>query len=106
MSKINLESMSLEELQQLKKDVEKALKTFEERRQKEARQKLEEEARKLGFSLSDLVGGKPAKKGKSLPPKYRHPDDPSLTWTGRGRKPRWLVEEEEKGKSQDDFLIG
>ena len=36
----------------------------------------------------DLVGGKPAKKGKSLPPKYRHPDDPSLTCRLAGMEDR------------------
>jgi DNA-binding protein H-NS len=28
------------------------------------------------------------------------------TWTGRGLKPRWLVEAIEAGRSQDEFLIG
>lgn len=25
-----------------------------------------------------------------LPPKYRNSVDPSLTWSGRGRKPQWI----------------
>lgn len=32
-----------------------------------------------------------------VPPKYRHPKDETMTWTGRGNQPRWvrqLVEEE------------
>jgi len=36
---------------------------------------------------------------------YRNPADGS-TWTGRGLKPRWLVEAIEAGWSQDEFLIG
>ena len=36
---------------------------------------------------------------------YRNPADGS-TWTGRGLKPRWLVEAIEAGRSQDEFLIG
>ncbi len=24
------------------------------------------------------------------PPKYRHPDDPSKTWTGKGKPPDWF----------------
>jgi DNA-binding protein H-NS len=36
---------------------------------------------------------------------YRNPVDGS-TWTGRGLKPRWLVEAIEAGRSQDEFLIG
>jgi DNA-binding protein H-NS len=35
---------------------------------------------------------------------YRNTD--GSTWTGRGLKPRWLVEAIEAGRSQDEFLIG
>jgi len=29
---------------------------------------------------------------RELPPKYRNPSNDAQTWTGRGRKPRWLIE--------------
>jgi DNA-binding protein H-NS len=29
---------------------------------------------------------------KPVPVKFRHPKDSSLTWTGRGRKPAWVVQ--------------
>jgi DNA-binding protein H-NS len=39
-------------------------------------------------------------------PKYRSLEDPSLTWAGRGKQPRWLIAEMIKGgKPLDDFLI-
>jgi DNA-binding protein H-NS len=38
-------------------------------------------------------------------PKYRNPDDPSETWAGRGRQPRWIVEQLSLGKKVDDFRI-
>ncbi|MEH2496212.1 DNA-binding protein H-NS [Bradyrhizobium sp. AZCC 1678] len=38
-------------------------------------------------------------------PKYRNPDDPSETWAGRGRQPRWLAEQLRSGKKVDDFRI-
>lgn len=49
-----------------------------------------------GFKLNDLVGSK-MKAGfakrhgptNHVAPKYRNPLDPSQTWTGRGRAPRW-----------------
>src|SRR4051794_12275797 len=31
----------------------------------------------------------PASRGK-VAPKYRNPDNPAETWTGRGRQPRWV----------------
>lgn len=51
--------------------------------------------------LGTINGKRPGKKSKSkgtvLPPKYCHPEDPRLSWTGRGRRPKWLVELEAKG---------
>jgi DNA-binding protein H-NS len=38
-------------------------------------------------------------------PKYRNPNDPHETWSGRGRQPRWLVALLQTGKEIDDFLI-
>ena len=35
---------------------------------------------------------------------YRNPAD-GASWSGRGLKPRWLVEELEAGRTQDEFLI-
>ena len=42
---------------------------------------------------------------KKAPPKYRNPEDDSSTWTGRGRKPLWVLAALESGKSLDDLLI-
>jgi DNA-binding protein H-NS len=38
-------------------------------------------------------------------PKYRNPNQPSETWAGRGKQPRWLAAELKSGKRLDDFLI-
>lgn len=37
--------------------------------------------------------------------KYRHPENPSLTWTGRGKAPKWLVQQEAQGHRREDFLV-
>ena len=36
--------------------------------------------------------------------KYAHPENPSQTWSGRGRRPRWVTEQIESGKSLEDLL--
>ncbi|MNB95449.1 DNA-binding protein StpA [compost metagenome] len=46
-----------------------------------------------------------ARKLGKVPPKYRNPANPSETWSGRGRQPRWLAALVQKGKSPSDFLI-
>jgi DNA-binding protein H-NS len=38
-------------------------------------------------------------------PKFRNPEQPSETWAGRGKKPRWLVAQLRSGKKIDDFRI-
>jgi DNA-binding protein H-NS len=38
-------------------------------------------------------------------PKYRNPAEPSETWAGRGKQPRWLIAQLRSGKKLDDFRI-
>ena len=58
-----------------------------------------------GFSLKELTGVSPARsKGRTKnPPKYRHPENPEITWTGRGRKPQWIKDAESEGKDISAF---
>ena len=94
---MQLEKMSLDELKQLRKDVDKAIETYEARQLAEARQKLEAQAKEMGYSLEKIVGASRTGNPKSIP-KFRHPDNPTLTWTGKGRKPRWFIEAIESGE--------
>jgi len=52
-----------------------------------------------------LTGLSPKKAKTVSPPKYRHPENPEMTWTGRGRQPDWMKDALENGQSKDDFLI-
>ena len=38
-------------------------------------------------------------------PKYCNPDQPSETWAGRGKRPRWLVKQLKSGRRVEDFRI-
>jgi DNA-binding protein H-NS len=38
-------------------------------------------------------------------PKYQNPDQPSETWAGRGKQPRWLVAQLRSGRRIDDFRV-
>jgi DNA-binding protein H-NS len=38
-------------------------------------------------------------------PKFQNPADPTETWAGRGKQPRWLVSQLKAGKKINDFLI-
>lgn len=100
---MDLNTLSLKELKKLRKDVDKTIADFENRKKLEALLELEKKAAEMGFSLSDLTGT--AKVKKVSPPKYRNPTDPEQTWTGRGRIPLWMKELEAAGGSRDDTLI-
>jgi DNA-binding protein H-NS len=106
MTQINLEEMTLPELKSLQKKVAKAIEGFEERQKSHALAELEAKARELGFSLSELTGTPQGKaKRKAAAPKYRHPDDASVTWTGKGRQPAWFKAAVTSGVSPDDLLV-
>jgi DNA-binding protein H-NS len=38
-------------------------------------------------------------------PKYRNPERPSETWSGRGKQPRWVGAQLKRGKKINDLLI-
>ena len=50
------------------------------------------------------TGGREDRRSE-IAPKYRNPENPSETWTGRGREPKWMQHQIATGKSRDDFLI-
>ena len=104
--KMNLEDLSLEELKSLQNDVAVALYNFEKRKKAEALAEIKSLAHAKGFSLDELLGGEAAK-GKRAPAvaKYADPANPDNTWSGRGRKPKWLVAQLDQGKSVEDFAL-
>jgi DNA-binding protein H-NS len=105
MADIDLGALSLPELKKLERDVVKAIATFEERQKAEARAEAEAVAKKFGFALVELVDVAAPKKKAAPEAKYRHPENPSITWSGRGRKPGWISEGLAAGKTLADFAI-
>ena len=96
-----LEKMSLKELMALDAKVKAAIDEKRVSERAEMRAKMEDMARASGFSVAELFGGR--KKGGKGVAKYRNPKDPSQTWTGRGRRPTWIIE---AGGNIERFLIG
>ena len=107
MAKMNgLDKLSLVDLKDLKVRVEQAIAEREIVERKELREEIETMAAKAGFSVSELFGGaKNGRKGMTVAVKYRNAKDPSQTWTGRGRPPRWLAEAMKKGAKRESFLV-
>lgn len=104
MSIIDLERLSLSDLKALSKNIDKAIVTREVKDRQEALAAVEAKAFELGYALDELMAAR-GKKRASAVPKYQHPEDPSITWSGRGRQPGWIKEGLAAGKTLDDFLM-
>ena len=106
MADYDLEALSLPELKKMQKDVAKAISTYKDRQRAEARARVEAVAREMGYSLTELTGATVKSSRAPAAPKYRHPENPAITWSGRGRKPHWLVVALAEGKTEEDLAIG
>jgi DNA-binding protein H-NS len=103
MKRRDLESMSIDELW-----------IFHEKVAATLASKLTTQSRMLENRLRQLNGqseaDQPAEKSGRRPyppvfPRFRNPDQPSQTWAGRGKQPRWLAMQLKSGKRIDDFRI-
>ena len=70
---------------------------------KEEKARLEKRLRQLHTQTVGRSDGK--RPYPPVLPKYRNPAEPSETWAGRGKKPRWVVAALKKGKRLEDFRI-
>ena len=101
----DLNSLSLKELKELQSAVNKAVSGFDDRKRKAALSQVEETARALGFTLSELTGTAVPRKRSPAVPKFANPANESETWSGRGRKPRWFVAALSAGKQPAQMAI-
>jgi DNA-binding protein H-NS len=71
------------------------------------RDKINAMVKAEGFGLDEVLGrgGRGKARGTKVKPKYRNPADPSQTWTGRGKRPRWFNAALSAGKKEKDLLI-
>lgn len=103
---MDLSTLSLAQLKKLQDDVAVAIFNYEKRKKAEALTAVEDAARAAGFSLKELLSSEKLTKGKiKAAPKYANLADPTQTWTGRGRKPKWVEELLASGKSLEDAAI-
>lgn len=109
---MDLKTMSRVELENLRKDVDRAIKDAEVRDRQAAIEAAKKAAAEYGFSLSELAGDKTeggksrrGKAGTKSEPKYANPADPSQTWTGKGRQPNWYRAEVEKGTDPETMKL-
>jgi DNA-binding protein H-NS len=97
----DLNSMSVDELWSLYEFVHLEL----ARRISAEKERLDQKLRQLGLGAEPHKMGQARRPYPKVFPKYKNPANPSETWAGRGKKPRWLTAQIKSGKQIDDFRI-
>lgn len=110
MAKINLAALSLKELVELQKDLPGVIADRARAERADVRAKLAAIASDAGFSLDEILnttkGSRRGSKSGSAPVKYRNPENPDETWSGRGRMATWLKEKiAKRGVKLEDFAV-
>jgi DNA-binding protein H-NS len=109
METFNLADYDLIELRCLQYRVEREIRNRTNDNVQKARAQIFAIARKARIPIdATLIGNmqNPAKtRGEKTLARYQNPRDISQKWIGRGRRPRWLVNEIANGRSLDDFRI-
>jgi DNA-binding protein H-NS len=99
---IDLTKLSLEDLKALAQDVEVEIVGRREAERSRVLSQMRELAGSLGMSLEDVIRGEKGKSG-TVAAKYRNPDHPDVTWSGRGKRPAWVNEALAAGKTLEDL---
>jgi DNA-binding protein H-NS len=105
----DISNLSVEELKKLQVEAEALIASKKDQAIEDAYNQIAAIAENVGLSIEQILefGATKRKKTtrKSVEPRYRSKANPNDTWTGRGKQPRWLVAELEKGAKLESFLI-
>ena len=108
----DVDKLSFEELRALQASAEKALEKRKQIKIIALREEIETKLAESGFTVkdifADLIPDPPATKmglRKAATPKFFNPNDPSVTWSGRGKQPHWFQDHVNEGKSVDEIRL-
>ena len=103
MTEINLSNLSVDELEALKGSIDGVIELKQNEELMAIRNKLDELIDNSPYTLEEILAAKKVR--KSVAPKYQNPNDASQTWTGRGRRPRWVEEHMAAGGTLSSVAI-
>jgi DNA-binding protein H-NS len=106
MARISVEKMTLKQIEGLEAQIAAAKAKAADAAKAELKAKIDALLTGSDFTISDIypMAGRGRNKSKSAA-KYANPEDRSQTYTGRGRRPKWLEARLKKGAKMDDFAI-
>jgi DNA-binding protein H-NS len=101
------QNLSEHELQAVIENAEKALKNKLSNKRKEVIAQIKELAASIDVTVEihEQEKRSSARKGAKVAIKYRHPDDHSKVWTGRGVAPKWMQELLGAGHQRSEFEV-
>jgi DNA-binding protein H-NS len=102
---MDLSNMSVGDLRNLQDQIKQEMKKREHQEVAKAREQILAIAASVGLSPKDLIGTGIRAKTGTVAVRYRHPDNASQQWTGRGRQPKWVKEWVDGGKSIDKLRV-
>lgn len=105
---IKLDKMNRKQLEELRAQVDDEIVKRRKSEKQEALAAARDAAAKYGYTLDELTGkkgGRGAAKSVGSEPKYMNPDNPTQTWTGKGRQPNWFKAAVEKGVKPETMEI-
>lgn len=91
---VDLTTLSPAALDELAKAIEKEKKAARMRELDQVKSKIKKVLDDAGLAVGDLAHLFPftqRRPASSKPAPFRHPSNPALTWTGKGRKPQWVT---------------
>ncbi|MEE4376745.1 MAG: H-NS histone family protein [Candidatus Competibacteraceae bacterium] len=102
-----LKNMSLDALQSLITNAQDLVNQYERDKKKDVIKKIQALAASVNLNVEVKDGEKASKSASTSKgvAKYRNPEDPKQTWTGRGKRPNWLNDALASGKTLDDLSI-
>jgi DNA-binding protein H-NS len=104
--KNGLAKLSLAALSDLRRHIDGLMAEKQGAKRKALRAQMGALARKHGYDVREIVGGRRKASTGGVTAKYRDPNNPENTWSGRGRPPRWIAKALKGGKAKkEDFLV-
>jgi DNA-binding protein H-NS len=105
----DLEKMTVDELWSIHEEISAVLseRIVAQKRELEKRLAILRPGSEMGESPPEVRVAKPRKSRRKYPkvlPRYRNPGT-AETWSGRGRRPRWVVAAEALGHTVEEFRI-
>lgn len=104
---MDLSTLTIAQLRDLQQQIPVELKRREAQDKANILNEVRAFAKARGFALEELVGKEAKIKAPTgkVKVKYRHPENATLEWTGRGRQPKWVAEWLANGGTMDLLTV-